>query len=208
MAALKHIGKIRKTGAKVVVVFRTLPGDPYHALVLGVTSLSDMYHNSMMQLLEDGQGQQANEFGEAMATRFFPDGRQMLTAMHGEGRLQKVATADIDMTPTTSDIISLDKLNELIAEQKGVKLADLATDKPKTPEPKETSKAEKVAAKEKAVAAPVVASDGPLTDEDLARQLRSQADAMFKEAQNLRKQADELAPPVKKTVKKKEVASA
>jgi hypothetical protein len=206
MAALKHVGKIRKTGAKVVVVFRTLPGDPYNALVLGVTSLSDMYHNSMMQLLEDGQGQQANEFGEAMATRFFPDGRQMLTAMHGEGRLQKVATADIDMTPTTSDIIPLDKLNELIAEQKGIKLADLATDKPKTPAPKETSKAEKVAAKQ--ATAPVVASDGPLTDEDLARQLRSQADAMFKEAQTLRKQADELAPVVKKTVKKKEVASA
>jgi hypothetical protein len=206
MAALKHVGKIRKTGAKVVVVFRTLPGDPYNALVLGVTSLSDMYHNSMMQLLEDGQGQQANEFGEAMATRFFPDGRQMLTAMHGEGRLQKVATADIDMTPTTSDIIPLDKLNELIAEQKGIKLADLATDKPKTPAPKETSKAEKVAAKQ--ATAPVVASDGPLTDEDLARQLRSQADAMFKEAQTLRKQADELAPVVKKAVKKKEVASA
>lgn len=206
MAALKHVGKIRKTGAKVVVVFRTLPGDPYNALVLGVNSLSDMYHNSMMQLLEDGQGQQANEFGEAMATRFFPDGRQMLTAMHGEGRLQKVPTVDIDMTPTTTDVISLDKLNELIAEQKGIKLADLATDKPKTPEPKETSKAEKVAAKQ-AVAAPAV-NDGPLTDEDLARQLRSQADAMFKEAQTLRKQADELAPPVKKAVKKTEVASA
>ena len=207
MAALKHVGKIRKTGAKVVVVFRTLPDDPYHALILGVNSLSDMYHNSMMQLLEDGQGQQANEFGEAMATRFFPDGRQMLTAMHGEGRLQKIATSDIDMTPTTTDVIPLDKLNELIAEQKGIKLADLATDKPKTPQPKETSKAEKVAAKQ-AEAAPAAVSNGPLTDDDLARQLRSQADAMFKEAQNLRKQADELAPPVKKTVKKKEAASA
>ena len=207
MAALKHVGKIRKTGAKVVVVFRTLPDDPYHALVLGVNSLSDMYHNSMMQLLEDGQGQQSNEFGEAMATRFFPDGRQMLTAMHGDGRLQKVATTDIDMTPTTTETIPLDKLNELIAEQKGIKLADLATDKPKTPTPKETSKAEKVAAKQ-AEAAPAAVSNGPLTDDDLARQLRSQADAMFKEAQNLRKQADELAPPVKKTVKKKEAASA
>jgi len=206
MAALKHIGKIRKTGAKVVVVFRTLPDDPYHALVLGVNSLSDMYHNSMMQLLEDGQGQQANEFGEAMATRFFPDGRQMLTAMHGEGRLQKVATVDIDMTPTTTSVIALDKLNELIAEQQGVKLIDLAKDKPKMPAPKETSKAEKIAAKQ--ATTHVAASDGPLTDEDLARQLRSQADAMFKEAQTLRKQADDIAPPVKKAVKKKEAASA
>ena len=110
------------------------------------------------------------------------------------------------MTPTTTSVISLDKLNELIAEQQGVKLADLAKDKPKTPAPKETSKAEKIAAKQ--ATAPVVASNGPLTDEDLARQLRSQADAMFKEAQTLRKQADDLAPVVKKAVKKKEAASA
>lgn len=205
MAALKHVGKIRKTGAKVVVVFRTLPEEPFNALVLGVNSLNDMYHNSMMQLLEDGQGQQANEFGEAMATRFFPDGRQMLTAMHSDGRLQKVATVDIDMTPTTTDVISLDKLNELIAEQKGIALEDLATDKPKIPVAKETSKAEKIAAK---VQSENSTSDRPLTNDDLARQLRSQADAMFKEAQTLRKQADDLAPIVKKTVKKKEAVGA
>ena len=39
-------------------------------------------------------------------------------------------------------------------------------------------------------------------DEDLAKNLRSQADAMFKEAQNLRKQAEELVP-TKKTAKAK-----
>jgi NADP-dependent 3-hydroxy acid dehydrogenase YdfG len=75
----------------------------------------------MMQLLEDGQGQQANEFGEAIAKRFFTDGRNMLTAMHGEGRLQKIATVDIDMTPTTTEIISLDKLKQIMASL-GIKI--------------------------------------------------------------------------------------
>jgi hypothetical protein len=42
-----------------------------------------------------------------------------------------------------------------------------------------------------------------LSDEDLAKSYRSQADAMFKEAQNLRKQAEELAPTKKKTAKAK-----
>jgi hypothetical protein len=41
--------------------------------------------------------------------------------------------------------------------------------------------------------------DGVLSDEDLAAQYRSQADAMFKEAKRLREQAEELAPTKKKT---------
>ena len=40
-----------------------------------------------------------------------------------------------------------------------------------------------------------------LTDVDIARSYRSQADAMYKEAARLRKQADELDPPKKKTTK-------
>ena len=40
-----------------------------------------------------------------------------------------------------------------------------------------------------------------LTDADIARSYRSQADAMYKEAARLRKQADELDPPKKKTTK-------
>ena len=47
-----------------------------------------------------------------------------------------------------------------------------------------------------------------LTDKDLAKSYRSQADAMYKEAARLRKQADELDPPAKKTTKAKEEASA
>ncbi|NBP56099.1 hypothetical protein EBU71_06110, partial [bacterium] len=182
MQALKHIGKVRKTGTKVVVVFRQVPNEPYNALVLGVNSLSDMYHNSLMQLLENEQGQQASNFGEAMATRFFPDGRQMLQAMHLDGRLQKFPTADIDMTPTSSNSISLEKLNELIAEQKGITVEQMAGLESEEP------------VKEPASETPTAKKDpmSPLSDSDLARQYRSQADALFKEAQRLRKQADDL----------------
>ena len=197
MAALKHVGRIKKNGSKVVVVFRTLPDDPHHALVLGVSSLSDMYHNSLMQLLEDQQGQQAYEFGEAMASRFFPDGRQMLTAMHLEGRLTKVPTSEVEMTPTPSDTIALDKLNEIIAEQQGVDLKSLSTKDPVDETAQQQTTESKTADTAKQ-------DNGPLSDQDLARSLRSQADSLYKEAARLRKQADELDPPKKKTAAKKE----
>jgi len=47
-----------------------------------------------------------------------------------------------------------------------------------------------------------------LTDKDIAKSYRSQADAMYKEAARLRKEADELDPPQKKTAKVKESADA
>jgi len=60
------------------------------------------------------------------------------------------------------------------------------------------------------VSAPeVVETPAILDDSAIAKNLRSQADAMFKEAQTLRKQADELDPPKKKATtakSKKETA--
>ena len=46
-----------------------------------------------------------------------------------------------------------------------------------------------------------------LSDKDIAKSYRSQADAMYKEAARLRKEADSLDPPVKKATKSKEVES-
>ena len=46
------------------------------------------------------------------------------------------------------------------------------------------------------------AQDDVITDEQLAAQYRSQADALFKEAKALREQAEELVPTKKKTTKK------
>jgi hypothetical protein len=47
-----------------------------------------------------------------------------------------------------------------------------------------------------------------LTDKDLAKSYRSQADAMYKEAARLRKEAEDLDPTVKKVKKAEETADA
>lgn len=53
MKSLKHIGKMVNTGSKVLVVFRTLPGESNKALVLPVSTLPDIYHDAIMQLVEN-----------------------------------------------------------------------------------------------------------------------------------------------------------
>lgn len=219
--AIKHVGKMKNNGAKILVVFRTLPGDPYYALVVGTASLSDTYHNAIINLVESQQAQDANEFGEILGIRHFPDGRLMLEAMHADGKLVKVPTSDVLMTPDTSNTIPLSELNALIAEQRGVAIDELVnfighTADSKIDEvarvneiPSETPKLLTGDDTAKTTSASVNQTDtGLLTDKDLARSYRSQADAMYKEAAKLRKQADEIDPPQKKTVKAKETSDA
>jgi hypothetical protein len=216
MKSLKHIGRIQNTGAKVLVVFRTLPGESNMALVLPVAQLPDQYHDSIMTLVETDQAQEAFEFGEIMHIRPFPDGRPMLRAMQADGRLMKVPTDSVMMTPTTNDTVLLVNLNTLIAEQKNCTVDELCTFVSGAPstkaEAKDTATVNDVTpAVDSDIPAPVRAQakeNTALTDKDLAKSYRSQADAMYKEAARLRKEAEELDPTVKKVKKVEETADA
>jgi hypothetical protein len=210
MKNLKHIGKMKNTGAKVVVVFRSLPGDSGSALVLPTATLPDAWHDAIIQLVDSDQGQDINEFGEIMFIRHFPDGRPMLLALQQDNRLQKVPTDLVLMTPTINAAIPLSELNALIAEQKGVSIDDLASLVGGAPKSKgETSKTEVSKSEPTPVVEPLKATTNEvLTDKDIAKSYRSQADAMYKEAARLRKEADELDPPAKKAAKAKETESA
>lgn len=209
MKSLKHIGRIENTGAKVVVVFRTLPGDSGSALVLPVANLRDDYHDSIMQLVETDQAQESFEFGEIMHIRHFSDGRPMLVAMSQDGRLQKVPTSSVTMTPTHSTSIVLSELNALIAEQRNCtidELANLVTGSPTRV--RDSSTPAEINARENAVQKPAeepalkAAENAVLSDKDLAKSYRSQADSMYKEAARLRREADALDPPQKKSQSK------
>jgi hypothetical protein len=214
MRNIKHIGKMKNTGAKVLVVFRTLPGESGTALVLPTATLPDQYHDAIIQLVESEQGQDVNEFGEIMFIRHFPDGRPMLLAMQQDERLQKVPTDNVIMTPQINSAIPLDQLNSLIAEQKGIPVDELSTlvsgsPKKGNPDSKINNVNEPVSPVTEPVVEPAKAEESAvLSDKDLARSYRSQADAMYKEAAKLRKQADDLDPPQRKTAKAKEAADA
>ena len=209
---LKHIGRMKNTGVKILTIFRTLPGESNTALVLPVANLSDSYHDSIMTVVETEQAQDAFELGEMLFIRTFPDGRPMLQALQADGRLQKVATDLVIMSPTANDSIQLDQLNVLIAEQKNCSVDDLYTFVSGAPKKSDATVQDIAEVKDLASQPsnePLKATgDTALTDKDIAKSYRSQADAMYKEAARLRKEADELDPPQKKTAKAKESADA
>lgn len=213
MRSIKHVGKIKSNGAKILVVFRTLPGESNMALTLPVASLKDEYHDSIMKLVETDQAQEVFEFGEIMFTRTFPDGRPMLQALNADNSLVKMATDNVIMTPAPGSEIELHQLNVLIAEQKNCAVDDLYTFVPGAPKKATIEDIVEVRDLGRDVGepnipqrqAPLKAADNQvLTDKDIAKGYRSQADAMYKEAARLRKEADSLDPPAKKTTKKAE----
>ena len=186
---MKHVGKMKNNSARVVVAYRTLPSDPLNALVIGTQGLTDSYHDSLMSLVQDQGAQNANELAEVLAVRKFPDGSNMLSYLHSNGHLRKVPTNLVLMTPSSQQSIPLDELNQLIADQRGITIDQLAVtdgNKPNLP-------AKKVAEN--------VVVEEPNYDDMTAAELRSKADALFKQAQKLRKKADQLDPPKSKTKK-------
>jgi hypothetical protein len=200
MANIKHVGRTITNNRRVVVAYRVVPGEPDHCIVVTTENLSADEHDTLMRVVESPAGQDAQEFALVMSRSTMPDGRNMLSHLHQTGKMIKVKTDNVEMIPNRNSSILLSELNEIIAQQKGVTVADLALSDGNTPaKPSEPVVAEPV------VAEPVAQAE-PLSDEELARQLRSQADAMFKEAKALREQAESLSP-TKRTTKKKEVES-
>jgi hypothetical protein len=118
------------------------------------------------------------------------DGSMMLNSFHLTGKLTKVSTSDVEMTPDTASTISLDELNKMIAEQKGVGVADLAVGGSSV----DTIATAETVPSGEASATVEAAKEQPLTDEQLANNMRADADRLFKEATELRKQAEDLDP--------------
>lgn len=193
---MKHVGKMKNNNAKVAIVFRTIPGDPYSALVCGTNQLGDSYHNALIDLIQESSAQQANELADILSVRSFPDGSNMLEWLHTRGHLKKVPTTGVLVTPTPSTSVSLDELNKLIAEQKGVSLEDLAVNDGKTP--KKAAKEDVTKTTSQSVSGEAEKAEVIVEGEETPAQLRSKADALFKQAQQLRKKADELDPPKSK----------
>ena len=182
---------MKNNSARIVVAYRTIPGDSSNALVVGTQGLPDAYHDSLMQLVQEDAGQTANELADVLAVRKFPDGSNMLEFFHTRGHLKKVPTSLVLMTPNSQQTIPLDELNVMIAEQKGVSVDDLAISDGSAPTSKKAKTVDVI------VEETVVSDDAEMTP----AQMRSKADALFKQAQVLRKQADELDPPKAKAKK-------
>lgn len=194
-----------KNQRKVIVAYRVVPGEPENCVVVTTENLDSADHDVLIKTVESDAGQQADEFAEVMTRTRLSDGRNMLAAFHTTGKMVKVPTESVELTPDTRTVVNLAELNNIIAEQKGVTVGDLAMSDPKAG--KRTA-AQEVADRQVVTETidfdnpPAPATETVLSDADLAAQYRSDADRLSKEAAALRRQAEDLVPTKKKVAKK------
>lgn len=208
MQSLKHIGRMKSSGKKVLVAYRTLPGDAYSALVVPTENLPDELHNAIVNLVESPAAQESYEFAEALDRTQFPDGSRMLPALHVQQRLIKVGTDQVEMTPVIGATILLSELNQVIAEQRGIAIDDLHI-RPSSIDQANTKAAETEVNRIKNLSEDAAKTTSASVNEtapemvtfanveDQAKHFRSQADKLAKQAAEFRRKAEELVPTKK-----------
>ena len=101
----KHVGELAdESKAKVVVLYRTVPGEPNNCLVVGTKFLPEMQHNALMRAVESEGGQQAEEFADFAGRQTFANGTNMLAMLHNDNYIKKISYTDETSIVETLDL--------------------------------------------------------------------------------------------------------
>jgi hypothetical protein len=117
MSIMKHVGKYGEKPC--VVVFREVPEEPEHCLIVQTSQLADVQHDDLMEVVQSAEAQEANDISTVLNRRQFRDGENMLSSMHFGKKLQKVPVSQVNLTPTPSQSISLAEVNAEIRKIQG-----------------------------------------------------------------------------------------
>ena len=169
-----------------------------------------------MATLESAPGQAATQLSEVLHRNLLPDGRAQLEALHKEGMIKKVPTAQIIVTPTAQSSVKLDEMNKIIREMESgdaalKRLQDIDKNTGFVdPAQKRKAEAEYKRSQERnqtttpPVAPLMASSNGALDDQSLAQNMLAQAKrmeieakSMVNEAARMKKDAQRMYPGVK-----------
>lgn len=139
---MKHVGMLKTTGTKVIIAYRTIPNDPHSSLVIDRDAMLPFEEDIIEGLLESKDGQDSFEFAHILGRHKMPledsqnpivqnqatslQGVSVLEYLHTNGKLLKQATENVMVTEEGANAVQLDKLNEMIAQQRGVDLHGLS----------------------------------------------------------------------------------
>lgn len=202
----KHVGR-NQNGTRLVVVFREIPDDEEHCLVVETDSLPDMYHDQLLQEVDSRDAQATVNLYEVLQRRSFGDGGQMLITLHNRGLIRKYKVSQIEMQPMPNRLVPLSLVNEQI--KNGSMASEKVTDVEDTVDSVETvtavsdtgvsvdTEAGLVKPLPVAPVAPVTIGDN-VDDKTAGESKLLQARLMEEDAKKLRKEAYELNPDLKK----------
>jgi len=196
MKFLRHVGK--HGDRKIAVVFREVPGEPHMALVVYTELLNQNIHDPLIQCIESDIGQSSESLSDALNRSYTKDGKILLQVLHAEGMLKKVRTELVVMTPQPNISIKLDELNKILDEmQQGEAATKRLEEMDKSlglQDPKDVVRrmgGKNLPEAMKNTQSPIT-TNGALNDNQIANNLRMQAEKMNLEARGLMAEADRL----------------
>jgi len=181
---IKHVG--RHGDKKIVILYRTVPGEDHMCLVAYSDLLPRTYHDAVMKTLETPAGQQAKEFADALFRNLLPDGRNMLHTLHREGLIKKVPTNQVIVTPDVKSNVRLDELNDIL------KKMEEGEDAVRKMAAMDAQAGLRDPIKNRKMVTPAEQTVAALDDSNLAQNLMAQATRMKAEAQSLLTEAARL----------------
>ena len=96
----KHVGKVKSTDKRCVVVFMQLPDNKHKALIIDVEALQPRYEQILLAVVDSAEGQQENDLAAAMARRTVQEtGRTVLEEFHNLGLMRTEPISNIIMMP-------------------------------------------------------------------------------------------------------------
>lgn len=113
MEVIKHIGKHKSTGERVIVLMRQLPGTT-DALVVMYEALKNPYDAELLTLAKSEKGQKADPLADYLNTRTFSTNIPVVESLHKHGHIKKVGTDMITMDLGKGHFMQLDQLNSMI----------------------------------------------------------------------------------------------
>lgn len=181
----RHVG-IDHLGNKLVVIFRELPEDPEHCLVVQSSTLPDIYHDNLMNVVESQESQQTIDLYEVLSRRVFGDGSPMLQTLHVRGLIKKMPVDKVNLIPMPNRKLPLREANAAISGNAPSQSSDAPSEQQNVQEQP---------------VAPEQAEVKELTPEERAREeannLITQARLMEADAKSKREKAYELCPDLK-----------
>ena len=116
---MRHIGILKNTSKRVVIVFHELP-DTKNALVCEVESLPTRLQDAVMNIVESTEAQsgELRDLYDFLSRRLFPDtGTPVINELHQRGYLISVPQSSVIVMPRPNVQLALDKLIQEIRSQ-------------------------------------------------------------------------------------------
>jgi hypothetical protein len=114
---MKHVGKFGEKPC--LVVFREVPNEPENCLIVVTSTLDDMQHDDLMNVIQSTEAQESNNISEVLDRRQFTTGEGMLNTLHYGKKIQKVPVSQVSLTPMPSQSIPLSDVNAEIRKIEG-----------------------------------------------------------------------------------------